>query len=278
VKRGLVLGLVLLVAGAQATMLLGRNGATLKPFQVFGWLNLGLNQWAKVYDWTAGEYVGLGTIDPRSNTLVDANFMVGLPGKLELGFDAPLAAKKQGTYNSSGMGDVMVLARYGLVQTRQSPVKLAAVLGANLPTAQEGALPPLGDRTLDVGIGLSAVTTRLGPLAGHARAAYWLNGKTNDTTRLGNMIEYSLIADCYATPRIVPELALSGFMQNRTEVNGTAAANTEVSQHVVNVLVMTKPLPFLVVRPKIALPLYGLSKGGFYPNVYLGLDIWATLP
>jgi hypothetical protein len=279
-KRCVVMALLalVLVTGAQATMLLGRNGVTLKPFQVFGWLNMGINQWAKVYDWDDGKYVGLGEIEPRSNTLVDANFMLGLPGKLEVGFDAPLAIKKQGTFNSSGMGDLMVLARYGLLQAKISPVKAALVLGANLPTAKKGALPPLGDRTTDIGLGLSLVTSKLGPLVGHARAAYWFNGKTDSTTKVGNMVEYMLVADYYATPKVIPELALSGFMQGQTQYDGTAAAHTEVSQHVLNVLLLTKPLPFLVVRPKVAFPLYGLSKGSYFPNIYLGLDVWATIP
>jgi hypothetical protein len=276
-RRCILIALVLVV-GAQATMLIGRSGAVLKPLQAFGWLNMGTNRWAKGYDWDSLKYVELGTSSQRSNTFVDANVMLGLPGKLELGLNVPLAMKSQDTFSSSGVGDVMALGRLGLLQSPLLPVKAALCLGVSLPTAKEGALPPLGNRTLDLGLGLSVVTSRFGPLAAHARLGYWLPGKADSITRRGNMLEYQLVADAAVGPKVSPQLALSGLMQGQTKVDDIEQENTEASLHALNVLLLTKPLPFLVVRPKVAFPLEGMSKGSYIPSIYWGLDIWATLP
>jgi hypothetical protein len=168
-------------------------------------------------------------------------------------------------------------ARYGLVQAKLSPVKVAVAAAVNLPTAPD-TVPPLGDKTTDFGFGVCAQTARFGILVGHVRAGYWLNGRPNDTTKLGNMLEYAAVLDLNLAPRVVPQLALSGLSVGQTEYNETARQRTEVSQHVANLLLMLKPAGTLVVRPKVALPLKPLSKGSYFPDVYWGLDIWATFP
>jgi hypothetical protein len=281
-KRCVVVMLLALIlaTGAQATMLLGRSGTTLKPFQIFGWVNGGYSQTASAYNWDSTKYTDLSAASRVKTLQADLNVMLGLPGKVEFGLDVPVASKTQDTLESSGTGDVMLIARYGLLQAKILPVKVALVLGANVPTATkaESPKPSLGDRTFDVGFGFSAVTSKLGPFVGHARAAYWFNGKTNDTTKLGNTVEYSLTGDYYLTPTVIPELCLSGTMQRQRQDNGIATAHTEASQHSLALLVLTKPLPFLVVRPKAGLPLASVSKGGSLPKFTVGLDAWVTLP
>jgi hypothetical protein len=87
-----------------------------------------------------------------------------------------------------------------------------------------------------------------------------------------------LVGDYSATKTLTPELALSGYMRDKTQVGGTPVDNTEVSQHTVNVLLMWKPISMLTIRPKVAFPLTFVSKGGSMANWYGGLDVWVYLP
>ena len=275
-----VMALVAVAGSSLATPFIGRNGAISKPFQVFGWANFGYNQTATGYDTAADKYVALAADKVTKTTSCDVTLGLGLPGKLELDVVAPLAMKEQGTAKSSGLGDVMVYARYGFLQSAILPVKAALVLGANLPTA-DLTVPKdvrLGDKTTDIGIGAAVVTSKFFGFVGHARAGYWLNGKTDDTTKVGNMFEYMAVADYSLTKTLTPELAVSGYTRAQTEYNGTPKSNSEVSQHVVNVLLMWKPISMLVIRPKVAFPLTSMSKGGSMANWYGGLDVWVTFP
>jgi hypothetical protein len=157
-------------------------------------------------------------------------------------------------------------------------VKLAATLGVNLPTSNKDANPALGDRTTDVGLGLSAVTSGLGKLTLHGRAAYWLNGKTDSITKVGNLFEYLLCADYAVNKWFVPELALSGVVTAQKQLNGIAQDHTESGIHSGSLLFLLKPLPMLVVRPKVSVPLEFVSQGGSIAPYSAGLDVWVTLP
>jgi hypothetical protein len=252
-----------------------------KPFQFFGWANLGYNQTALSYDTTTGKYDTPSGFVTTKTMSCDVTLALGLPGKLDIDLVAPLAMKEKGEEKSSGMGDLMVYARYGLLQSSLLPVKAALIFGANLPTA-DTAVPKavwLSDRTVDLAFGVSANTMKIGGFLGHVRAAYWLNGKLPDTDKkVGNMIEYNLTLDYSVTKTLTPEVAVTGYSRAQTDSSGTSLANTEVSQHVVNVLLMWKPISMLTIRPKVAFPLTAVSKGGSMANIYGGLDVWVFLP
>ena len=111
-----------------------------------------------------------------------------------------------------------------------------------------------------------------------APLGFWLNGKTDDTTKVGNMVEYLLCGDYSVTSTLTPELALSGSVRDKTQYNGTAKDETQVSQHSATLLLMYKPIPMLTIRPKAGMPLAFLSEGGALPNFRVGLDVWATVP
>jgi hypothetical protein len=214
-------------------------------------------------------------------TSCDVTLALGLLGSLDVDAVAPLAMKEQSPNKSSGIGDVMVYARWGVLQSSLLPVKAALIIGANLPTAAKDANPALGDRTTDIGLAFSANTQKYFGFVGHVRAGYWLNGKIPGTeveTKVGNMFEYVVVADYSLTPTLTPELAFSGYSRDKTQVGGTPVDNTEVSQHTVSVLLIWKPIPMLTIRPKVAFPLTAVSKGGSMANIYGGLDVWAFLP
>ena len=280
-KKSVVTVMVLaaLAGNAMATALIGRSATVNKFLQAFGWVNLGYNQTALSYNWTSSKYETPTGFVATKTTSCDVTLALGLPGKVDLNVVAPLAMKEQGTEKSTGLGDVMVYARWGVLQTSLLPVKAALILGANLPTADKNANPAIGDRTTDIGVGASATTVSFFGLAAHARAAYWLNGKIPDTDKkIGNMIEYNVTLDYSITKTLTPELAVTGYSRAQTDSSGTSLVNTEVSQHLGNVLLIWKPIPMLVIRPKVAFPLTFFSKGGSIANVYGGLDVWATFP
>jgi hypothetical protein len=280
VKKLLVVVIVLAtVAGnSVATPLIGRSGALSKPFQAFAWANFGYNQTASSYSWDSTKYLTPAGFVSTKTTSCDVTVGLGLPFKLELDVVAPLAMKEMDTLKSSGIGDAMVYARWGLFQGPLLPFKAALVLGANIPTADREANPLIGDRTTDIGVGAAVVTSSFFGFVGHARAGYWVNGKPNDTTKVGNMFEYLVVLDYSITKKLAPELALSGYARSQTEYNGTPKPTSEVSQHALNFLLMWKPLPMLVIRPKAAIPLAAMSKGGSLPDWYAGLDVWVSVP
>jgi len=274
-----VIVLAVLAGNAMATALIGRSATVNKLLQVFGWANLGYNQTALSYNWLDEKYETPAGFLPLKTTSCDLTAAVGLLGNVDLNVVAPLAMKQQDTASSTGLGDVMVYARWGVLQTSLLPVKAALILGANLPTADKNASPALGDRTTDIGVGASATTAGFSGFAVHARAAYWLNGKLPNTEKkVGNMVEYNVTLDYSITKMLIPELCVTGYSRAQTDSSGTPLAHSEVSQHMGNVLLIWKPIPMLVIRPKVAFPLTFMSKGGTFANVYGGLDIWATLP
>ena len=279
----MVLALVVLAGSGMATSFLGRSSTMSKPFQFFGWTNFGYNQTALSYDWSSDKYGTPEGFVPTKTTSCDLTLALGLPGKFDIDVVTPLAMKQKGEAKSSGMGDLMVYGRWGVLQSSLLPVKAALILGANLPTADKNANPALGDRTTDLAFGVSANTQKYFGFLGHVRAAYWLNGKIPGTeieTKVGNMFEYVLCGDYPVTPTVTPELALSGYMRDKTQVgsSGTPADYTEVSQHTIGVLLMWKPISMLTIRPKVSFPLKFMSKGGSMANVYGGLDVWVYLP
>jgi hypothetical protein len=274
----MVLAMVVLAGSGMATPFLGRSSTMNKPFQFFGWANLGYNQTAVSYDWPSGKYETPEGFVTTKTTSCDLTLALGLPGRLDVDVVAPLAMKQKGDEKSSGMGDLMVYGRWGVLQSSLLPVKAALILGANLPTADKNADPALGDRTTDLAFGVSANTQKYFGFLGHVRAAYWLNGKTNDTTKVGNTFEYVLCGDYSVTKTLTPELAVLGSFQDKKQYNGVPSDKTEVSQHLVSVLLMWKPISMLTIRPKVSFPLTFVSKGGSMANWYGGLDIWVFLP
>ncbi len=270
--------LAVFAAAASATPLIGRAAPVSKPLQAFAWVNGGYNRQAKVYNWEESRYVGLGEALPVATYGAEVWAAVGLPFRSELDIIVPAWRKTRGDAKSKGIGDVTVMARHGLPIPGVVPLKATLALGANLPTSDRTSNPALDDGTFDFGAGLTALAGPFGRLAGHARAAYWLSGKTDDTTRVGNLLEYVAVLDFSVTKAIIPEVALSGSMRAPKEVNGATVANSEVVQHYASLLLLTRPLRFLVVRPKVGLPLEFVSRGGSLPAFTLGLDVWASLP
>jgi hypothetical protein len=275
----MVLALAVLAGGAMATSFLGRSSTVNKQYQFFGWANFGYNQTALSYSWASGKYEALAATGQTKTTSCDLTLAFGLSKEFDIDVVAPLAMKQKGDAKSAGLGDLMVYARYGILQDPAKPLKVALLLGGNLPTASKNASPALSDRTTDVAFGLSLNTKKLGKFLGHVRAAYWFNGKVTDTeTKVGDMFEYLLCGDYSVTKTLTPELALSGYLRDENQSGGTWLPKTQVSQHLLSVLLMWKPISMLTIRPKVSFPLTFISQGSTMASVYGGLDVWVAYP
>lgn len=281
-KRNLVLAAVLVAAASSllATPLIGRGAGTLKPMQFIVELDLGYSQTAKTYNWTAGEWPDTSDADKNKVATISAMLLAGLaPLKnWEVLLMAPLASKSKDTLSSFGPGDVELHTRYGIIAGKLVPVKLTAVAALGLPTSDKEAKPKLGDGKLAGALGVIATTKPLGKAVAHLRAAYWLNGKTNDTTRVGNMLEYVAKVDYDLTKSFQLWLSMVGTMLAQTEVNGEAVDKTQQDRHIAQLGAVVKPIPMLSIRPKVGLPLEFLSKGGSLAPLNVGLDFWVIAP
>lgn len=274
----------LLVAAASpslATPLIGRGAGTLKPMQFIAELDLGYAQTTKSYDWTNSAWKDLD--NNKKTTTLSGMLLVGIaPLKnWELLAMVPLASKSQDTLSSLGVGDVEVHTRYGLLADKKDkkvPVKLTAVAALGLPTSDKNAKPKIGDAKMSGSLGLIATTKAFGKAVGHVRAAYWLNGKTNDTTKAGNMFEYVAKLDYDFTKKFQLWASLVGTMQAKTEVNGAAVDKTEQDRHVAQLGIVVKPVSILSIRPKVGLPIAAISKGGSIAPFNVGLDFWVIAP
>ncbi len=267
-------------APGSATVVTARGGAALKPFQVTAFVPVAYSRTAKFYDWSAGEYQPLDDTLRTGSFGADVIVGVGLPFRFELCGVLPVATKGKGDNTSSGVGDAMAMVRWGVLQTALLPVRVSLIGAVNLPTAQEGASPALGDRTVDAGLGFAANTVKLGLVAGHLRAGYWMNGKDANGKQAGNFLEYVGFVETPLRPAFAPYLGLAGVVAGRIRVNGVQTDNTERSQHSLIAGITSKPVGFLPLwlRPKASLPLAGLSEGGELPNFTVGLDFWTVLP
>jgi len=272
--------LVTLYGAAPATPLLYRTGTVLKPLQANGWVNFYYWKTVKGYSWVANEYRSLPAESQTTTLGAEVMAGAGLPFKVELGVVAPVSSRKMGASSSAGLGDVMVTLRHGLLQGSLMPVKVAWGLAASLPTAPEDANPSLGDRTFDVALGVWANTIKLGMVVGHLRAGYWLNGTTPGEVevKVGNMFEYLVNVDLALPGMVMPQLALSGYTQGQSQFGGEPLANSQRSYNALTGLLLCRPMPMLVVRPKVTFPLAFMCQGGALPDYALGLDVWVTVP
>jgi len=273
----MVLALAVLAGSAMATAFIGRSSAMNKQYQFYGWANFGYNQTALSYNWTAGKYEAPAGFVATQTISCDLTLGFGLSKEFDIDVVAPLAMKQKGDAKSTGLGDLMVYARYGILQDPDKPLKAALILGANFPTADKKASPALSDRTTDFAFGLSMNTKKLGKFGGHVRAAYWFNGNLPDVeapTKVGDMFEYLLAGDYSASKTITPQLGVSGYIRDQTTLGGTWVPKSQVSQHLVSALLMWKPISALTIRPKVSLPLTSISEGGAMANWYAGLDVW----
>lgn len=278
-KKLTVMALVLAVmaGNAMATYMLARGASVIKPLQFVGYVASGYSRTTQKYDTLQEKYVALP--DSERTSTVSADVIVGLCplSKLEVLAVAPVVSKSTGGKSALGLGDASLMLRYGLLGG-VLPVKVTLAAAVMMPTSAKDAIVKLGDRTLDVGLGASAQTAKIGPMVAHARLGYWINGKTNDTTKVGNLFEYVVFPDIALGKKASVFVTLSGVMAADNVVSGVKDALSGAGQHSVGGGFTWNPVGPLWLKPKVAVPLAAMSKGGAIPNFTVGLDLWAVLP
>ncbi len=278
-KKLTVMALVLAVmaGNASATYMLSRGASVIKPLQFVGYVASGFSRTTQTYDDPTGKYVALP--DSLQTSTLSADVIVGLCplSKLEVLAVAPVVSKNQGASSAFGLGDASLMLRYGLLGG-VLPVKVTLAAAIMMPTSAKDLVLSLGDRTLDVGLGAAAQTAKIGPMVAHARLGYWINGKTNDTTKVGNQFEYVVFPDFALGKKASFFVTLSGTMKADNAVSGVKQALSGAGQHSVGLGMTWNPAGPLWLKPKVAVPLAAMSKGGAIPNFTIGLDLWAVIP
>ena len=276
-KRSVVIMLVLAVfaSNAMATYMLSRGASVIKPLQFVGFVAAGFSRTAQKYVDSTAKFEPLPS-DQQTST-VSADVLVGFSplSRLEVLVVAPVISKAQGNNSAIGLGDASLMARYGLLGGIL-PVKLTLAAAIMMPTSAQDLVLKLADRTLDIGLGAAAQTAKFGPVVGHARLGYWINGKTNDTTKVGNLFEYLVFPDFALGKKASVFVTVSGSVKAGDVVSGVRKALT--GQHSVGAGFTLNPIGPLWLKPKASVPLAFLSKGGSIPNYTVGLDIWAVVP
>ncbi len=277
-KRVVVMAIVLaaFAGNASATYMLARGASVIKPLQVVGYVAAGFSRTTQKYDTLQEKYVALP--DSEQTSTLSADVIVGLCplSKLEVLAVAPVVSKSQGDSSGFGLGDASLMLRYGLLGG-VLPVKVTLAAAIMMPTSAKDAFLKLGDRTLDVGLGASAQTAKIGPMVAHARLGYWINGKA-DETKVGNLFEYVVFPDFLIGKKGSVFATLSGTMKADDVVSGVKNALSGAGQHAVGGGFTWNPAGPLWLKAKAAVPLAAMSTGGSIPNFSVGLDLWAVIP
>jgi hypothetical protein len=280
-KKLTVMALVLAVmaGNAMATYMLTRGASVIKPLQFVGYVASGFSRTTQKYVDSTEKYVALP--DSERTSTVSADVIVGLCplSKLEVLAVAPVVSKSRGSASQFGLGDASLMLRYGLLGG-VLPVKVTLAAAVMMPTSAKDLVLSLGDRTLDIGLGASAQTVKIGPMVAHARLGYWINGKMDDTakTKVGNLFEYVVFPDFLIGKKASVFVTLSGTLKADDAVSGVKTALSGAGQHAVGGGFTWNPAGPLWLKAKAAVPLAAMSKGGSVPNFAIGLDLWAVLP
>jgi len=269
--------LAMLTGNAMATYMLARSASVVKPLQFVGFAAIGYSRATQKYDTLQEKYVALPSAEQTST--VSADVMLGFSPlrNLEVVAIAPVVSKSKGDLSAFGLGDASLQLRYGLLGGIL-PVKLTLAAAVMMPTSAKDMVISLADRTTDIGIGAAAQTMKVGPMVAHARLAYWINGKTNDTTKVGNLFEYLVFPDFTLGKKASVFVTLAGTLKADDVFEGGRQASAGAGQHSVGAGFTWNPVGPLWLKPKAAVPLAALSRGGSIPNFTVGLDVWAVVP
>jgi hypothetical protein len=272
-----LVALAVLAGNAMATYMLARGASVIKPLQFVGYVAAGFSRTTQMYNDTTGKYEALPS-DAQTST-VSADVLVGFCplSKLEVLAVAPVVSKSKGASSQFGLGDASLMLRYGLLGG-VLPVKATLAAAVMMPTSAKDLVLSLGDRTLDIGLGASAQTAKIGPMVAHARLGYWINGKTNDTTKVGNQFEYVVFPDFALGRKASVFVTVSGAIKADDVISGARNVLNGAGQHSIGGGFTWNPAGPLWLKPKVAVPLAAISKGGSIPDFTIGLDLWAVVP
>jgi len=109
---------------------------------------------------------------------------------------------------SDGYGDIVVDLKTKLIKGENLQQGLVLLTAVRLPTGDSDEVPPIGDGSTDVGVGLTA-SKRFGPVQLNGMTAWWFNEK-NDFGSDEDELEYSASAQVLLSRSVIPNIEAYG--------------------------------------------------------------------
>ena len=109
---------------------------------------------------------------------------------------------------SDGYGDIIVDLKTKLIKGENLQQGLVLLTAVRLPTGDSDEVPPIGDGSTDVGVGLTA-SKRFGPVQLNGMTAWWFNEK-NDFGSDEDELEYSASAQVLLSRSVIPNIEAYG--------------------------------------------------------------------
>ncbi len=276
----LLTAIVAVVSNLLATPLIWRGATTIKPMQFIFEADFAYSRTTKTYNWNEKRWDALPS--EKQTTTLSSTMMVGFCPfpNFEVCLIDQLATRSQDTLRSFGMGDLWFNIRYQAIASKLAPVLLTFSGALVVPISDKEAKLPIDDGTMDIGLGAILQTKEFGRILAHLRFGYWINGKTDDTTKLGNMFQYAAKLDynLSKSKSLMAYIQVAGTMEGKRKIRNEAKANTEKDRHNFAVGAVFKALPKLSIRPKLAVSLPFISRGGSLAPYTLGFDFWLVVP
>ncbi len=269
----LILAILLIAGITNATPLLWRGPKTIGKGKFIAMLGLGYWKVNQKYDWPNKEWQSLDS--DKQTTVINGHFMLGYAPikKFELLAHIPLMSKTKDTLSSFGMQDIWLKARYNVIGGKAKPF-LTGVITGRFPTSSKDARPRLDDQTLDFALG-AMFMKKMKPVVLHLKGGYWLNGKKEDETDVGDAVEGIFKLDYIFGKKIKGFLNINGmYTFQKKDSTGAAIENSEKLRMNITPGLVLKPIPGLIVRPKLIIPLKMVNKGGAAFTWKAGLDFW----
>ncbi|MBN2417206.1 transporter [bacterium] len=276
-KKLSVLCVALFLAQAASAQIIWRPAKTLSHGSFLIYTSNYITQFNKSYDWNGEKWVPYG--DDRKMTYVgmETMFGVGLTDRIELLVNLPVnfnSVETGGVENSaSGIGDMYLKTRVAVVPWTADRGGFTLVGAVRLASGDREVMPALGDGTTDFVVGGIFSSGWKSGFRWHLRAAYWLNGKTDSDTDLGDelkilaKLDRTIAAKLAGFVTYIPDI----FFKNK-DADGEAIDNSQKHRHYISAGIVWNPVKGLFIRPKATIPVAG--EGGSLYSVKPLVDVW----
>ncbi len=248
--------LILLVAGSAQSQVLWRSAKTLKKGKLIAKGMAYSMDFSKKYDSAAEEW-GDNSSD-QSDKGLQLMFGYGLTDRIETHLHVPVAFKSITTTtvdeSESSIGDVYLKTRIGITPWSKDKNGFLLTGALRFGTGNDDAAHKFcntGDGTTDLGIGGIFSTKWFSKFRTHVKLNYWLNGKNEAKTNIGDEIKLILKLDRNLHKKFMPFMTYIYY----DKLDGETEAGVDVagkSRNYFQVGGVYKPVKGVFVRPKVA--------------------------
>ena len=204
-----VCALFVIVTGSSHAQVLWRSAKTMKKGSIITMGMMYYMDFSKKYDSVTEEWKD--NPNDQSNKGFQLMFGYGVTDRLETSIHVPITFKSINTptidETTSGIGDIYLKTRYSILSWAKDKHGLTVVGSLRFATGKDDETVGFcncGDGTTDVGLGGIFSTKWKHKFRGHVKLNYWLNGKNDADTNIGDEIKLILKLDRNLTPKIMP--------------------------------------------------------------------------